>query len=208
MVFHWERAVLFSIATFETAPASCCRGARNPGDLRAFFCFGPVFRAPSKIAAIERASMPSKQRRLDYSCTPQVGTEDDSEEVCEDPTLSGGLSRHCEDADERQSLRSDCEREECEEDAGPQDQEEQEGEEDDDNDSDSSGLDSSDQDDAEKARNRSDGGTPGSSRRSRWIPISSANQRKRKEWVVISEIPKENRSSDAIHREICNMLAN
>ena len=85
-----------------------------------------------------------------------------------------------------------------EEDEGRQDQEEQE-------DSDSSGPDSSGAVDVKKARNRGNDGTPCSSR-SRWTPSSSANQRKRKEWVVISEIPKEDRPPDFIHREICNML--
>ena len=80
----------------------------------------------------------------------------------------------------------------------------------DENDEDSSGPDSSEEEDAAKAKDRGDGGTPasGSSRRSKWTQGQGSPMlcQQRKEWVVVSEIPKAGRPTDAIHREICNML--
>ena len=153
--------------------------------------------------------MPRKRQPVQYPCALEFEAEDDLEEQVEDPSLSGGLSRNFEEDEDRQSLRTDNEDEEGEEDEGGQDEQEQQGEEQDDDDFDSSGADSSDQDDAQKARNRGDGGMPGSgsSRRSRWTPsFSPGTILQRKEWVVISEIPKADRAPDAIRREINNML--
>ena len=120
------------------------------------------------------------------------------------------MPRNFVEDEDRQSLRTDNEDKEGEDDEGGQDEQEHEGKEQDEDNFDSSGADSSDQDDAQKARNRGDGGMPGSgsSRRSRWKPSSSSGTvRQRKEWVIISEIPKADRALDAIRREINNMLA-
>ena len=142
---------------------------------------------------------------MNYRYTTEDETEDEHEERPEDPTLSGGLPENFEDDADRQSLRTDMEDEEGEEDEDGQDEPERGGEE---LVFDSSGADSSDQEDAQKARNRGDGGSASNSRRSQWTPSPSASTvRQRKEWIIVSEIPKVDRCPDAIRREINTMLA-
>ena len=150
--------------------------------------------------------MPRKREPVKYPCTLGDDTDDDMEEEDEDPTLSGELRRNSDDDEDRQSLRTDNDEEEGDQVECGQEEQQQEEE----NDEDSSGPDSSEEDDAVRAKDRGDGGTPasGSSRgsRSKWSQGSTLASRQRKEWVIISEIPKEGRPTDAIHRELCNML--
>ena len=108
---------------------------------------------------------------MNYRYTTEDESEDEHEERPEDPTLSGGLPENFEDDADRQSLRTDMEDEEGEEDEDGQDEPERGGEE---LVFDSSGADSSDQEDAQKARNRGDGGSASNSRRSQWTPSPSA----------------------------------
>ena len=185
-------------------PVAEARATRAFGGL--FFVKGPCSGPPKKIAAIQTGSMPKKREPVQYPCTLGGHTDDDMEEEDEDPTLSGGLRRNSDDDEDRQSLRTDNEEKEGDQVECGQEEQQQEEE----NDEDSSGPDSSEEDDAVRAKDRGDGGTPasGSSRgsRSKWSQGSTLASRQRKEWVIISEIPKEGRSTDAIHRELCNML--
>ena len=147
--------------------------------------------------------MPTKRVPVKYPCTlGDYSDDDDMQEEVEDPTLSGGLPENYDDEEDRQSLRTENDDEGDQVECG-QGQQEQEDE----NDEDSSGPDSSEKEDAARAKDRGDGGTPasGSSRglRSKWSQGSTLASLQRKEWVIISEIPKEGRSTDGIHREFC-----
>ena len=145
--------------------------------------------------------MPRKRVPVKYPCTlGDYSDDDDMQEEVEDPTLSGGLPENYD------GLRTENDDEEADQVECGQGQQEQEDE----NDEDSSGPDSSEKEDAARAKDCGDGGTPSSSSsnrsRSKWTQGSTLASRQRKEWVIISEIPKEGRSTDAIHRELCNML--
>ena len=109
--------------------------------------------------------MQPKRKPMNYSYTTEDETEDEHEERPEDPTLSGGLPEIFEDDADRQWLRTDKEDEDGEVDEDGRDEPERGGEE---PEFDSSGADSSDQEDAQKARNRGDGGSASNSRRSQW----------------------------------------